>query len=133
MGASNPYLHDRYKGRFDDGYEAYREWAQQTQYYEVFGSRGIWHQGWKAVTEHGPTSGMSNFDRDRWQLFHTDTDRSQAHDLAEEHPDRLEELKALWLEEAKANKRPSRPRAGTSRGSSSPRSGWVSTTSRSDP
>jgi arylsulfatase A-like enzyme len=34
---------------------------KQTQYYEMFGSRGIWHQGWKAVTVHGPTSGMSNF------------------------------------------------------------------------
>jgi hypothetical protein len=34
------------------------------------------------VTVLGPTSGMSNFDRDRWQLFHTDQDRSEAHDLA---------------------------------------------------
>jgi arylsulfatase A-like enzyme len=59
---------------------------KQTQYYKMLGSRGIWHQGWKAVAEHGPTSGMSNFDRDRWQLFHTDEDRSEAHDLAEEHP-----------------------------------------------
>jgi len=76
---------------------------KQTQYYEMFGARGIWHNGWKAVTVHGPTSGMSNFDQDRWQLFHTDADRSEAHDLAEQHPDKLEELKALWLEEAKAN------------------------------
>ena len=43
-----------------------------TQYYEMLGSRGIWHKGWKAVTEHGPFSGMGNFDKDRWQLFHTD-------------------------------------------------------------
>jgi hypothetical protein len=76
---------------------------KQTQYYEMFGQRGIWHQGWKAVTEHGPMAGMGNFDQDRWQLFHTDTDRSEAHDLAEEHPETLEELKALWFEEAKAN------------------------------
>jgi arylsulfatase A-like enzyme len=65
---------------------------KQTQYYEMFGARGIWHNGWKAVTVHGPTSGMSNFDQDRWQLFHTDVDRSEAHDLAEQHPDKLEEL-----------------------------------------
>jgi hypothetical protein len=39
----------------------------------------------------------------RWQLFHTDEDRSEAHDLADQHPEKLEELKALWFEEAKAN------------------------------
>ena len=42
----------------------------------------------------------SNFENDRWQLFHTDEDRSEAHDLADEHPDKVEELKALWMEEA---------------------------------
>jgi arylsulfatase len=76
---------------------------KQTQYYEMLGSRGIWHKGWKAVTEHGPISGIGNFENDRWQLFHTDEDRSEAHDLAEAHPDKVEELKALWLEEAKKN------------------------------
>jgi arylsulfatase len=77
--------------------------TKETQYYEMLGSRGIWHKGWKAVTEHGPTSGLGNFENDRWQLFHTDEDRSEAHDLAEQHPDKVEELKALWLEEAKKN------------------------------
>jgi arylsulfatase len=74
-----------------------------TQYYEMFGSRGIWHQGWKAVTEHGPISGISNFEADRWQLFHTDIDRSEAHDVAEQYPEKLEELTALWMSEAVAN------------------------------
>src|SRR6185369_6360303 len=77
---------------------------KQTQYYEMLGNRGIWHDGWKAVTEHGPMAGSSGFDKDRWQLFHTDVDRSEAHDLADENPGKLEELKALWMEEAKANK-----------------------------
>ena len=77
--------------------------AKHTQYYEMLGNRGIWHDGWKAVTEHGPMAGTSNFDDDRWQLFHTDEDRAEAHDLADEHPDKLEELKALWFEEAEAN------------------------------
>jgi arylsulfatase A-like enzyme len=72
-----------------------------TQYYEMFGNRGIWHQGWKAVTEHGPTLGAGRFDQDRWQLFHTDEDRSEAHDLAAEHPDKVEELADLWMEDAK--------------------------------
>ncbi|WP_022889394.1 arylsulfatase [Agromyces italicus] len=76
---------------------------KQTQYYEMFGNRGIWHEGWKAVTEHGPISGLSNFENDRWQLFHTDVDRAEAHDLAEQYPEKLEELKALWMSEAKAN------------------------------
>jgi arylsulfatase len=76
---------------------------KETQYYEMLGSRGIWHKGWKAVAEHGPTSGLGKFDQDRWQLFHTDEDRSEAHDLSDQHPDRVEELKALWLSEAKAN------------------------------
>ena len=75
---------------------------KETQYYEMLGTRGIWHKGWKAVTEHGPIrSGSSNFDQDRWQLFHTDEDRAEAHDLAEEHPEKVEELVDLWFEEAK--------------------------------
>ena len=76
--------------------------AKETQYYEMLGTRGIWHKGWKAVTEHGPVPlGLGHFDEDRWQLFHTDEDRAEAHDVAEQHPEKVEELKALWLEEAK--------------------------------
>jgi arylsulfatase A-like enzyme len=74
-----------------------------TQYYEMFGSRGIWHQGWKAVTEHGPMSGPGmngSFATDTWQLFHTDEDRSEAHDLAADNPEKLEELKGIWYAEA---------------------------------
>jgi arylsulfatase len=77
---------------------------KETQYYEMFGSRAIWHDGWKAVTEHGPVSGMSHFDQDRWQLFHTDVDRSEARDLADQHPEKVRELVDLWFAEAKANK-----------------------------
>jgi arylsulfatase len=74
---------------------------KETQYYEMLGTRGIWHQGWKAAAEHGPVPiGLGKFDQDRWQLFHTDEDRSEAHDLAAQHPEKLEELKARWLEEA---------------------------------
>ena len=64
--------------------------AKQTQYYAMLGTRGIWHEGWKAVAEHGPTSGIGHFDQDRWQLFHTDVDRAEAHDLAEEHPEKVQ-------------------------------------------
>ena len=43
---------------------------------------------------------LGKFDADRWQLFHVDEDRSEARDLADEQPEKLEELTALWLEEA---------------------------------
>lgn len=84
---------------FDDGEAPTRK---ETQYYEMLGTRGIWHKGWKAVAEHGPMpSDIGHFDQDRWQLFHTDVDRSEAHDLADQYPDKVKELVDLWFEEAK--------------------------------
>ena len=77
--------------------------TKHTQYYEMLGSRGIWHEGWKAVDRARAGGRDAKFDDDRWQLFHTDEDRSEAHDLAEEQPEKLDELQALWFEEAKAN------------------------------
>jgi hypothetical protein len=74
---------------------------RMTLYNEIPGSRGIWHKGWKAVTDHGPLSGVGNFDKDHWSLFHTDEDRAEAHDLADQFPDEVKELAALWFEEAK--------------------------------
>jgi arylsulfatase A-like enzyme len=74
--------------------------ARERQYYAMLGTRGIWEKGWKAVTVHGPTSGIGQFDDDRWQLFHTDEDRSEAHDLSEQHPEKLQELIKAWFEEA---------------------------------
>jgi len=76
--------------------------TKETQYYEMLGTRGIWHKGWKASTEHGPLpSNLGKFDRDRWQLFHTDMDRAEAKDLADTYPEKLKELTTLWLTEAK--------------------------------
>ena len=75
--------------------------AKERQYYAMLGTRGIWEQGWKAVTVHGPTSGIGHFDDDVWQLFHTDEDRSEAHDLAATEPEKLKQLVATWFEEAK--------------------------------
>jgi arylsulfatase len=74
--------------------------TKERQYYAMLGTRGIWEQGWKAVTVHGPTSGLGHFDEDVWQLFHTDDDRAEAHDLAEQHPEKLKELVGVWFEEA---------------------------------
>jgi arylsulfatase A-like enzyme len=75
--------------------------TRHTQYYAMLGTRGIWHEGWKAVAVHGPLSDLGHFDDDQWQLFHTDEDRAEAHDLAAEHPERLKELVELWHEEAR--------------------------------
>ena len=67
------------------------------QYYEMVGHRGIYANGWKAVTRHTP--GVS-FDDDVWELYHVEVDRSETNDLAKQEPDRLKELVALWWEEA---------------------------------
>lgn len=80
--------------------------GKRTQFYSMMGTRGIWHDGWFAGTVHPATSGAprgwSHFDRDCWELFHVDSDRSQIHDLAGEQPTRLEALKAMWHEHAVA-------------------------------
>jgi len=71
--------------------------TKRAQYYEMFGHRAIVADGWKAVTRHTP--GVP-FDEDTWELYHYDVDRSECHDLAADHPDRLAELVALWWAEA---------------------------------
>lgn len=75
--------------------------GKHTQFYTMLGTRGIWHQGWFANTVHAASpAGWGHFDTDRWELYHIESDRSQCRDLADEHPERLEELKALWFSEA---------------------------------
>ena len=81
-----------------------------TQYFEMLGSRAIYHDGWKAVTFKplGPMyddgrDWMAPFDEDPWELYHVDTDLSEVHDLAAEHPERLAELVELWWAEARAH------------------------------
>jgi arylsulfatase A-like enzyme len=80
--------------------EAEAPTTKDRQYYAMLGTRGIWSDGWKAVSVHGPTSGIGHFDQDEWQLFHTDEDRAEAHDLARDHPDKLKQLIDIWFEEA---------------------------------
>jgi arylsulfatase len=97
---------------FDDGEAPERH---QTQYFEMFCNRGIYHQGWSAVTrhsipwivvgEHPPLS------EDKWELYDGSTDWSQAHDLAAEMPEKLAELKRLFdIEAVKYNVLPLDPR-----------------------
>jgi arylsulfatase len=78
---------------------------RETQYFEMFGNRGIYHKGWTAVTRHKTPwilvgEQAPAFDDDRWELYDTTADWSQAHDLSAEHPDKLHELQRLWLIEA---------------------------------
>jgi len=76
-----------------------------TQYFEMFGNRGIYHDGWTAVTRHKTPwllvgEKTPAFDDDVWELYDTNKDWSQAHDLSKQMPDRLHELQRLWLIEA---------------------------------
>ena len=61
--------------------------ARTTQFYSMLGSRAIWHDGWKAVTNHASVSGWGHFGKDTWELYHTDVDRSEVHDLADQEPE----------------------------------------------
>ena len=78
------------------------------QYYELFGNRGIYKDGWKAVTIHGnrmpwELGKRAKFEDDVWELYNIDEDFSESNDLAEKYPEKLEELKARWEELAWEN------------------------------
>jgi arylsulfatase len=72
----------------------------ETQYYEMFGSRAIYHRGWKAVTYRAMYT-AHGFDDDAWELYDVTADPSECHDLAAEHPALLAELVERWWEEAR--------------------------------
>jgi arylsulfatase len=77
------------------------EW-RETQYFEMFVNRGIYHKGWTAVTRHSVPWLLAEapaLDDDVWELYGPD-DWTQAHDLSKEKPDRLHELQRLFLIEA---------------------------------
>jgi len=76
---------------------------KKRQYYSMLGTRGIWQDGWKAAAMHAPISGTGHFDKDRWELYHVDADRSESKNLADNHPDKLKELLEVWFEEADKN------------------------------
>jgi formylglycine-generating enzyme required for sulfatase activity len=77
--------------------------ARKTQFYAMLGSRSIWHDGWKAVTTHPTLAGWGHFNDDEWELYHTEVDRAELHNLAAEYPDKLRELVNIWFSEAGAN------------------------------
>ena len=75
----------------------------ETQYFEMFGNRAIYHKGWTAVTHHATpwiNAAKPALDDDVWELYDTSKDWSQANDLAKQMPEKLHELQRLWLIEA---------------------------------
>jgi arylsulfatase A-like enzyme len=74
---------------------------KESAFFTMLGSRAIWHQGWKAVTAvPAAPGGWSDHMRDRWELYHTTDDPTEMHDLADQHPEKLQELIALWFYQA---------------------------------
>jgi arylsulfatase len=77
-----------------------------TQYFEMFGNRGIYHDGWIACTRHSipwlmvPLPPLS---QDTWELYHVAEDFSEAHDLATQNQGKLKELQDLFTKEAIKN------------------------------
>ncbi len=72
------------------------------QYFEMFGNRGLYHQGWTAVTKHRTpwtTDQPPPFDDDVWELYAPD-DWSQARNVVADHPEKLADMQRLWLIEA---------------------------------
>lgn len=84
---------------------------RHTQYFEMHGSRGLYHRGWKATTdyvsamfdERSHIPGSSDFDTDRWLLFDLESDFAEAEDLSDRHPERVAEMERLWWAEAGRN------------------------------
>ena len=88
---------------FDD---AHAPNGRSRQYYEMFGNRAIWADGWKAVTLHANRLRsalvivISLPKEDRWELYNVEDDFSESNDLADAHPDKLAELLEIFDEEA---------------------------------
>ena len=70
------------------------------QHFEMVGKRGLWCDGWKAVTRHEPSD---DYDDDVWELYHLEEDFSESNNLAEAEPERLRKMIQQWWVEARRN------------------------------
>jgi arylsulfatase len=81
--------------------------THKAQYFEMFGNRAIYKDGWLAGARHGLPWELQgrkdDFENDRWELYHVAEDFSQAHDLAAQYPDKLKALQAEFDKEARRN------------------------------
>jgi arylsulfatase len=73
---------------------------RHVQYFELWGSRGVWADGWTAVAAHSPGT---DFETDRWELYHVAEDFSESQNVAAQYPVKLAEMKRLWWAEAAKN------------------------------
>jgi arylsulfatase len=76
---------------------------RHVQYYTMFGTRGLWKDGWMISSLHSPFSNTGNYENDEWELYHVAEDRAQSNNLADQYPDKVKELEAAYFEEAKKN------------------------------
>jgi arylsulfatase len=77
--------------------------TRPTQYFEMFGNRAIYHEGWVAACRHGRlpwAGGSTDFDDDVWELYNVDDDFSEYVDLAQKEPRRLKQLQDRFMAEA---------------------------------
>ena len=73
---------------------------KSSQFYGLLGTRSIWSDGWKATAVHPAVGGWGDFGGDKWELYHTDADRSEMHELSGQHPEKLKDLVDLWFYQA---------------------------------
>ena len=81
------------------------ESRRTVQYFEMFGNRGVYKDGWMASARHGrlpweTAASTPNFSADVWELYNIDNDFTQADNLAVQEPEKLQELQDAFLVEA---------------------------------
>lgn len=118
LGDEMPYVVDGVTQQRVDGHDASASFGdasapefRTTQYFEMHGSRSIYHDGWKATSnfvsplfgERDHITGSHSYDTDRWELFDLRADFSESTDLSASHPEMLRELEDLWVREATEN------------------------------
>jgi len=118
LGSTMPAVVDGVEQQRVDGRDASSSFVKadapehrSTQYFEMHGSRSIYHEGWKATTnfvsplfdERSHITGSHSYVTDTWQLFDLDHDFSESTDRAAEQPELLARLRDLWTAEAEAN------------------------------
>lgn len=77
--------------------DLFAEGQKHVQYFEMFGNRAIYKDGWKAVVNH---AFKDTYGEDEWELYHVEKDFSEKYNVADKYPEKLEELKEEWLIEA---------------------------------
>jgi arylsulfatase len=71
--------------------------GKDVQYFEMYGNRSIYKDGWKAVTNHEFTE---DYSKDVWELYHVEEDYSEKHNVADQYPEKVKELEQEWFIQA---------------------------------